>query len=78
MGVLYDYDPPDAYEHAAEIMSLAGEDISEYEVPVDAWRKNYEYWKEQGEMESCIAVLMLIAIINEKLFKTSTEYIFTG
>jgi tetratricopeptide (TPR) repeat protein len=41
----------DAYEHAAEIMSLAGEDISDYEVPVDAWRKNYEYWKEQGEMD---------------------------
>jgi len=41
----------DAYEHAAEIMSLAGKDISDYEVPVDAWRKNYEYWKEQGEMD---------------------------
>ncbi len=41
----------DAYEHAAEIMSLAGEDISQYEVPVDAWRKNYEYWKEQGELD---------------------------
>lgn len=41
----------DAYEHAAEIMSLAGEDISDYEVPADAWKKNYEYWKEQGEMD---------------------------
>lgn len=41
----------DAYEHAAEIMSLAGKDISDHEVPVDVWRKNYEYWKEQGEMD---------------------------
>jgi tetratricopeptide (TPR) repeat protein len=41
----------DAYEHAAEIMSLAGEDISQYGVPVDAWQKNYEYWKEQGELD---------------------------
>ena len=41
----------DAYEHAAEIMSLAGEDISRYEVPVDAWQRNYEYWKEQGELD---------------------------
>jgi hypothetical protein len=41
----------DAYEHAAEIILLAGKDISDYEVLVDAWRKNYEYWKEQGEMD---------------------------
>jgi hypothetical protein len=41
----------DAYEHAAEIMSLSGKDISDYEVPIDAWRKNYEYWKEQGELD---------------------------
>jgi tetratricopeptide (TPR) repeat protein len=41
----------DAYEHAAEIMALAGEDISDYEVPVNAWHRNYEYWKEQGEMD---------------------------
>ena len=41
----------DAYEHAAEIMALAGEDISDYDVPADAWQKNYEYWKAQGEMD---------------------------
>ncbi len=45
------FEAADAYEHAAEVMSLAGEDISDYEVPVDAWRKNYEYWKEQGELD---------------------------
>lgn len=45
------FEAADAYEHAAEIMSLAGEDISDYEVPVDAWQKNYEYWKAQGEMD---------------------------
>lgn len=41
----------DAYEHAAEIMALAGEDISDYNVPADAWQKNYEYWKAQGDMD---------------------------
>jgi tetratricopeptide (TPR) repeat protein len=41
----------DAYEHAAEIMALAGEDISAYEVPIAAWQKNYEYWKEHGELD---------------------------
>jgi len=45
------FEAADAYEHAAEIMSLSGEDISDYEVPIDAWRKNYEYWKERGEMD---------------------------
>ncbi len=41
----------DAYEHAAEIMLLSGKDISDYEVPLKAWEKNYEYWKERGEMD---------------------------
>ena len=41
----------DAYEHAAEIMVLAGNDISDYEAPVQAWQKNSEYWKEKGELD---------------------------
>lgn len=38
----------------AFFMSLAcqmHEKAGDYEVPVDAWRKNYEYWKEQGELD---------------------------
>jgi hypothetical protein len=41
----------DAYEHAAEMMALGGQDISAYTVPIAAWQKNYEYWKEQGELD---------------------------
>ncbi len=41
----------DAYEHAAEIMVLSGKDISDYEAPLRAWKKNCEYWKEKGEMD---------------------------
>jgi tetratricopeptide (TPR) repeat protein len=41
----------DAYEHAAEVMVLAGKDITGYEAPRKAWKKNYEYWKERGEMD---------------------------
>jgi len=40
----------DAYEHAAEMMLLAGKDISGYEAPIRAWEKNHKYWKGQGEM----------------------------
>ena len=45
------FESADAYEHAAEMMLLAGKDISDYEAPVKAWEKNHEYWKEQGEMD---------------------------
>ncbi len=41
----------DAYEHAAEVMSIAGKDCSDYEKPIDAWKKNAEYWKSRGEMD---------------------------
>ena len=45
------FESADAYEHAAEMMLLAGKDISDYEAPVKAWAKNHEYWKEQGKMD---------------------------
>lgn len=35
--------------------------LYDYEVPVDAWRKNYEYWKEQGEMDDAEWSLKRIA-----------------
>jgi tetratricopeptide (TPR) repeat protein len=41
----------DAYEHAAEIMMLSGKDISDYKAPMEAWRKNYEYWCSRGEQD---------------------------
>jgi hypothetical protein len=40
-----------AYEHAAEIMMLSGKDISDYKAPMEAWRKNYEYWCSRGEQD---------------------------
>ena len=45
------FEAADAYEHAAEIMLLSGKDISDYKVPLKAWEKNYEYWKERGEVD---------------------------
>ena len=45
------FESADAYEHAAEMMLHAGKDISGYEAPIRAWKKNHEYWKEQGEMD---------------------------
>jgi tetratricopeptide (TPR) repeat protein len=41
----------DAYEHAAEIMMLSGKDILDYEAPMEAWKKNYEYWCSRGERD---------------------------
>ena len=45
------FESADAYEHAAEMMLLAGKDISDYEAPIKAWEKNHKYWKEQGELD---------------------------
>jgi tetratricopeptide (TPR) repeat protein len=45
------FEAADAYEHAAEMMLLSGDDISGYEAPIKAWKKNHEYWKGQGEMD---------------------------
>ncbi|MEA1945022.1 MAG: hypothetical protein U9N07_06815 [Euryarchaeota archaeon] len=41
----------DAYEHAAEIMLKSGKDISNYNKPIDAWKKNARYWEERGELD---------------------------
>ena len=41
----------DAYEHAAEIMLKSGKDVSAYNKPIDAWKKNARYWEEQGEFD---------------------------
>jgi tetratricopeptide (TPR) repeat protein len=45
------FEAADAYEHAAEMMLLSGKDISDYEAPIKAWKKNHEHWIEQGEID---------------------------
>ncbi|MDI6886634.1 MAG: hypothetical protein QMD22_09940 [archaeon] len=67
----------DAYEHAAEIMVLSGKDISDYEAPLKAWKENYEYWKEKGEMDDAEWSLKRIATYrtyqNKPFFKKESD-----
>lgn len=38
----------DAFEHAAELMVLAGRDVSAYNAPVSHWQKNIRHWEDHG------------------------------
>ncbi|MBU1196448.1 MAG: hypothetical protein KKE62_11920 [Proteobacteria bacterium] len=38
----------DAFEHAAELMVLAGRKVKDYMAPVEHWEKNIHHWEEHG------------------------------
>lgn len=44
----------DAYEHAAEIMLKAGKPAAQYDRPVEQWKKNAVYWREQGNEDDAL------------------------
>ena len=44
----------DAYEHAAELMILAGRDVTGYRKPIELWERNVRYWEEQGDEDDAV------------------------
>ena len=44
----------DAYEHAAEMMAMAGQDTGPYTKPVDLWEINAQYWEKEGHDDDAL------------------------
>lgn len=58
----------DAFEHAAELMALAGRDVSGYKAPIEHWEKNIDHWKHHGHDHDAVWSEIHIGLY-KKLFK---------
>ena len=62
----------DAYEHAAEIMAKAGKPLVGYTKPIDQWKENAAYWRNQGHEEDAAWSERHIALY-KALFEVRSE-----